>query len=620
MRKRHRSGILLNCGKLLLLAIALGALLISAANYLPVNPVNRQESLAQLDSEGFFPEVPSMEGGDGSFHSQNPTALELATDRLMVEMALYDGEDSGIIQAFRCFSTQSQYQKEYSRYWHGYVVILRFLLIFFNYYEMRIINGICQMLIFSAISYFVLKRKGVKYALAFATSYILLMPAALAQCFQYSWVYYAAFGSLLVFLKWEDYFEQRERYIYFFLLVGAVTTYLDLLTYPLLTWGLVITWWLLLQKDQGSIAGNVLKVIFSGISWITGYAVMWMGKWAVGSLVLRENLFQKAISEALLWTVDGMEESITLGERFRTLYINWETYSYKIYFVIIAIWGLYVLARGILGYTRDARMPALLLTGLSSIVWYVVMAGHTNMHHIFTHRIYGVSIAAFLGMALLSTQGKPALPTAEKWLYHCLATALTGGGALLLLLFLRSDYSVNNYAFSFEKILANDTISINFVPSFSRITRINIGISVEGGSAGEYRISLSDGEETIYERTVPVYEWSEGNLHELAVDWNLTAGKDYTLQIDQAKADGNTYLHVTADGFIPLAEYKEITVGGEYLPGQMLTEVNYWCRPVGKYNCLFWFFTFAGVCFMVITACLSSAGADGENCLRNMGR
>ena len=201
---------------LLFSTIILGAILISAANYLPINKVNQQESLSQLSTEGWFPEVPSMAGGYGNFHSMNPTALELATDNLMVKMALYDDNDSGIIQAFRCFSTHSTYQEEYSRYWHGYVVILRFLLMFFNYYEIRIINGICQVLIFSVIMHYILKYKGMRCALALATSYMLLMPMALAQCLQYSWIYYVAFVALLIYLMFKTYLEQRERYIYFF--------------------------------------------------------------------------------------------------------------------------------------------------------------------------------------------------------------------------------------------------------------------------------------------------------------------------------------------------------------------------------------------------------------------
>lgn len=596
----HIRKILFNCVILLILTIILGAILISAANYLPINKVNQQESLSQLSAEGWFPEVPSTAGGFGSFQSMNPTALELATDNLMVKMALYDGNDSGFIQAFRCFSTHTNYQEEYSRYWHGYVVILRFLLMFFNYYEVRIINGICQVLIFSAIMHFLLKYKGVRYALALATSYMLLMPMALAQCLQYSWIYYVAFGSLLVYLKFKTYLEHRERYIYFFLLSGAITTYLDLLTYPLLTWGLVIIWWLLLQEKEENIVGNIVKVIISAISWIMGYTGMWIGKWAIGSLVLKENLFQRAISEALLWTVNEGENAITLSVRLQTLFLNWKMYAYKLYIIILSAWVLYVVIRGIGGCVKDPRIPALFLIGFSSIVWYLALAGHTTMHHIFTHKIYGVSIAAFLGIVLVSFNGKPRVPSVKRLLRNFFKAVLTVGGSFALMLQLKSDYDVNNFAYMFDTVLAEDTISMNFTPAFAHISNIKIGISVEGGKAGEYKISLLDEEGIVYQNSVPVSEWAEGNLHSLPVDWKLIAGRQYTLQIDQVGTDGNTYLWVTTDGLMPLVEYGEAAIGEKILSGQMLTDITYWCRPVGKYNCLFWTSTFIGICFMVI--------------------
>ena len=602
MPKSRLIKIMLTCCKLLLLAIVIGAVLIAAANYFPINTENKQRSLEQLAEEGYFPEVPSTSGGYGDFQSKNPTALELATDNLMVKMALYDGEDSGIVQAFRCYSTQLMV--EYSRYWHGYVVVLRILLFFFQYYEIRIINGIFQIMLFCAIMGWLVKHKGTKYAIAFATSYALLMPAALAQCLQYSWIYYIAFTALFIYIKRKEYLEKEERYIYFFLLLGAVTSYLDLLTYPLFTWGLVIVWWLLLQDKVESVGRYLLKVIFSAVSWVIGYAVMWMGKWVVGSLVLRENLFQKAISEAMLWTVDGTESVITWRDRFHALFLNWETYSYKLYFIVLAAWLIYAVIRSFFGVVKDARIPALLLIGCSSSVWYMVLAGHTIMHHIFTHRIFGVSIAAFLGIILLSTRDKAVLLPVKNILYRCIAFGLAGILSLFLLFQLRSDYAVYNYhGISFDKVPADGVISMSLTPAFSQIDALGIGVSVEDGIEGEYRISLWDQDEIIYEDTVLVSEWANGNYQELSVDWELEAGKTYTFQVEQYDTDGTTYLWVTADGIRPLAELGGANIRDKAFEGQMLMEITYWCRPVGKYNCLFWTISLMCVCVAVMAAC-----------------
>ena len=107
-----------------------------------------------------------------------------------------------------------------------------------------------------------------------------------------------------------------------------------------------------------------------------------------------------------MWTVDEGENAMTLSDRFGTLVLNWEMYAYKLYFIVLIMWMLYVVIRGILRCVKDPRIPALFLIGVSSIVWYIILAGHTNTHHIFIHGIQGTSIAAFLGIALVSFKDK----------------------------------------------------------------------------------------------------------------------------------------------------------------------------------------------------------------------
>jgi len=602
---------------LLLLCILGGGILITLANYIPINENIKLTTMQYMEEEGLFPEVPSMQGGYGSFQSMKPTALELATDCLMLKMALYEGEGQGITQAFRCYSTQVE--SEYSRYWHGYVVILRILLLFFDYYEIRILNGLCQSFLLALNAYYIWKQKGKKYAMALISSYVLLMPPALAQCLQYSWIFYIAFGALLIYLRHRNYWETGNRYLYFFLLAGVATIYIDLLTYPLLTWGLLIIWWILLQENaerkSTDIGGSTIlvylkKVVFSAIAWILGYGLMWVGKWALGSVVLHENLFAKAFSEMLLWTVNEGEASITLHDRFYAVYTNWNTYQYKIYSILLLLWLLYWMIRGVIsGYRKSPKMPALLLISFSSIVWYMVLAGHTLMHHIFTHRIYAVSIAAFFGMVLLSTEGKAALTDKRNNLYAYIA-ALLGMGVLSYggMRLMKDEYYLHNGTGEFTKLPMTAPISMTFTPSFSEVTALTLGISFENSSGGYLNVQLSDQDTVLDQQLFSIKDNYAGNFHDVDVSWNLQAGHPYTLAIEPVGTNGEIYLWMTSGGEMPLSEYGTVTMENNVLPGQMLSGISYWCGLIGHSVRLFFTASFMGVCMMVFNCCRSIAG------------
>ncbi len=594
-----------NCCLLILLCIMLGGILVTVANYLPINSLNKTASLEQIASEGLFPQVPSLQGGYGDFHSMDPTALELATDSLMLKMTLYEGPEAGITQAFRCYSTQ--YEEEYSRYWHGYVVILRLLLLFFDYYEIRILNMICQGFLFAVTAFYLWRDYGKKYALALASSYLLLMPMALAQCLQYSWVFYVAFLALFLYIKHRTFWEIDHRYLYFFMVVGAVTIFLDLLTYPLLTWGLLITWVIILQEKHEPVVGYIKKVVFSGIAWITGYAGMWIGKWAIGSLVLHKNLFKKAISEALLWTVNEGDASITLQDRLNAIVTNWSTYDYKFYLILLLAWLLYWIIRGLLsGCTKSLKAPALMLICCSSIVWYLLLAGHSIMHHIFTHRTFSVSIAAFLGMILLSTDNSSLHTRSRKHFAGYIITLIAISAlSVCFMLQVKDDFSRHNGGPNFTNTQLAAPASMSFTPAYSKITLLSMGFSCANTTKGYCRVQVSDQDLVVEELLLPLADYTEGNFHEIPVKWTLKANHPYTLTIEPIDNDGEFYLWFTSDRTMPLPEYGEIMSGAEQIPGQMLAGFTYWCVLTEASRRLLFTASFMGIFMMLIYVSLS---------------
>ena len=600
------------CCLLMLLCIIVGGVLITAANYLPVNSKIKADTMDEISKEGGCPEVPSLQGEYGNFQSMEPTALELFTDSLMLRMALYEGEGEGLTQAFLCYSTQPQYEIEYSRYWHGYVVILRALLLVFDYYEIRILNALCQSIIVAITVLMLWQQKGRKYALALGTSYLLLMPMALGYCLQYTWVFYASFVPLLIYIKNRSFWEKCSRYIYYFMAVGAVTIYLDLLTYPLLSWGLLITWWIILDEKIGSVYNYLKKVVFSGVAWIIGYAGMWIGKWALGSVILRQNLFAKAISEAFLWTVNEGDSAISIKDRLNALYINWETYDYKIYLIVLLAWLLYWMIHGVLrGNNKSSKAPALLLIFCSGFVWYIVLAGHVTVHHIFTHRIYGVSIAAFLGMILLSTEGNSLRLIGWKHVlsYVCTLAALGVIGTVLMLQ-LRTDFSHHNGEYEFIQVTLNEPAYMTFTPAYSQVTQFNIGFSVVDGSEGWCRVQILDQDQVEEELLLEITKYADGNYHEIEVDWKLQAGHSYTMVVEPVQMDGELQLWVTDSGELPLPEYGGVTVGEETLSGQMLSGLSYWCIFPDASRRLLFAGSFMAIFMMVLYACCSVKKAD----------
>lgn len=601
---------------IIFICIVIGSILITIANYLPVRDSVRETALTQLESKGVFPEVTSLQGEFGDFHSEKPTVLELATDALMLKMALYEGEGKGIEQAFRCYS--EQFEEEYSRYWHGYVVILRALFLVFDYYEIRIINGVCQSILFILTAYYIWKRKGVRYLLAFATSYFLLMPLALTYCLQYTWIYYVTFLAVFCYVKYFDFWEKDGRYIYLFLLTGILAIYLDLWTYPLLTWGVPAVWMILLQKEQSAFV-HIKKVVCSAIAWGIGYAGMWIGKWAVGSIVLRENLFRRALKEIFLWTIEEGDTATTLPDRFKAIYLNIETYAYKLYLLVLILWFAYWIFKAVkIGIITNRKAPALCLIGISSVAWYFILADHVTMHHVFTHRIFVVSIAAFLGIVLISTERKKTEEMDNKAKIKYLSViALTGLLAIVLMFQIRDTYSRHNGDLGFSALPINGSVSMGFIPEYSEVTHIQVGLYTENSTTGFYHLSVLDDDTVVEETVLPVDGTQGNNFHSLEVNWKLKVGHPYTLIIETVDTDGDILIYATENELLGIPEYGIVTIGNENVNGQMLAGITYYCRLVESKKQILFIIIYWAFGLMLIYSFWSCRWKDGAFLCRN---
>lgn len=234
----------------------------------------------------------------------------------MINTATYDGEESVIENALlnprADYETGSQtemlsnslqgierdYETTYGRYWHGYVVLLKPLLLLLNYKNIRWLNTIVSCILIAIILLgFVKKFGGYKYAASFMFAILFLNPVVMRASLQFNTAFYVIMVEYIVALYWGDKLEEKGNFKYLFLISGILVSFLDLLTYPIAAMGMLLVLQFLLFED--TLKNNITRAIKSGVIWLIGYIGMWAGKWVVASLFTKENIIENAIEQVI---------------------------------------------------------------------------------------------------------------------------------------------------------------------------------------------------------------------------------------------------------------------------------------------------------------------------------
>jgi len=570
--------------------VFIGTLLLVLVYLLPVKEDNQTVSYDILEKEGWYPTVSVLsQSYDTYFHSFLPGVLDNHTDSIMLN-EVFNTEKGSLLKIAMSMGG-------YSYYWHGYVSILRPLLYLFDYGDLRVLNGLLQMLLMFFLACIVYKKRGWPYALLMLTSYALLMPHALSMSLQFTWVFYIAFGGCLLLLIKQDIWKRNSRYFYFFLAVGMFTSYFDLLTYPLITWGIPVIWWLIMNSGESgkeveypnkSVRNPLLQVILSGVHWIVGYAFMWVSKWMLGSIILNRNVVKEAMEEVFFRAGVAEVGSTTLVGRFTAMYTNLKHFEYKIYLIILICWILFGIFSSIRnGWCPGKNSKAFFLIELSSIVWYFVLSNHTTGHHFFTYRIYVVSITAFLAM-LIENIYYSKTDRVYVMKFHSTVGTCIGWAVILIIafgvtFFIKENVMVHNVESVYWDIPVNNgsIMECSFTPRYSHITDITLCMKSEG-TEGYYDILLLYEGETVYRVNVPIADFEGYTNKNIKVDWHLHKGREYKFQITVNEANGQVYALVTEISDMSLEENGILRIDGDESDGQLLCMINYKAQPTSK--------------------------------------
>lgn len=330
----------------------------------------------------------------------------------------YDWQQGMALDLRRCLEgdTQGMEPFSYSRYWHGYLVLLRPLLMVMTYQQIRVLNYCLLLGLFGLLTFKVARKLGRETAILFAISQLAVALPLVPYNLQFSWTFYIAYGASLSLLVREEHWKTRGLPFLLFL-VGGTTAFLDLLVTPIITLGLPVI--LGLEGKAQTLWEKLKAVVLSSLAWGAGYASIWALKWIMAGWVTGRNVIGDAVSQAGVRTATqwkGMDLTLPsiagyLLEQLASRGLLWPLVGAML--AVLVGWLL---------LARDKRAVAgqswLLLTALMAPAWFLLLKEHSIHHGWYTWRAMMPTVFA----ALLFLKNTCSLGQAKRrvkgWLSH----------------------------------------------------------------------------------------------------------------------------------------------------------------------------------------------------------
>jgi len=357
--------------------------------------VNVERSMRLLDGEGGYPRI---------FSPGDYSVLDSVTDTIMIGKALKGEEGNAFFAAMDVSG--------YGRYWHGYQVLLRPALRFFQYHEIRMIQGTALLLLLAYLLCLAGRKGDAKPALALMLSLCVTNFFIVPMNMQFSNMHFLMMLASIAALWAADRRWSAHRLGLLFFGMGACAAFFDLLTTPLITLGvpLLLLLWRRAGRPDAALRGELAFVAAKSIAWGCGYGFTFALKWALGTLVTGTNIMADALSQFGLRTSGGGDGIFTVQEALMgnlrgILSLRLEMFLPWIGGCILLLLGAAVL----LDRTTLARAPKvlpMLLVGTFPYVWYAAFRNHSGVHSWFTFRGQMITVMAAACSVLYMIHGR----------------------------------------------------------------------------------------------------------------------------------------------------------------------------------------------------------------------
>ena len=199
------------------------------------------------------------------------------------------------------------------------------------------------------------------------------------------------------------YKPEKKMFLYlFFLIMGSLVNFFDLLTYPLATLTVILALMCIIDIKEGiKTKETVIKCLKSSVAWSVSFGFTWVIKWFLGNLITGVDVLKNATEAAKIRSVGHEGQTV---DRIKVITDSIKVpllYEYIPFICVICILLALILKKG-----KQVKMTLpLIMISLYPYIWFEVFCEHSTTHAFFTYRAQMGSIFALAAVAIIVLLG-----------------------------------------------------------------------------------------------------------------------------------------------------------------------------------------------------------------------
>lgn len=289
----------------------------------------------------------------------------------------------------------------YGRYWHGYLSVLKPLLIAFDLSQIRVVFLLAFVALLGWSTVLLSRSEGtvtaVIYLSAFFAVHFTVAMFSLSLFFSF---FIGIAATVFVQLHHDgrrDFLNSGEgvvSWLVFYFVIGGVTVFFDFLDTPIVALGLPLGMQVFLARDgigRDQVVKTILFALAVSLSWAIGYGGLMLTKWILSSLVTGVDFLRDGFS-SVVYRSGGTSGTLkitrtaALRKNVGLLVHRWQAKMLVPPLVVALVWLAKTGRWRRLGSAHWWYLIPLALVGALPFGWYLVADNHSFVHAFITYR------------------------------------------------------------------------------------------------------------------------------------------------------------------------------------------------------------------------------------------